>query len=214
MQHNEKLRNSESPSSNSCGGISLAAAEGALALVRRCRVRKGIDGREFWLAIAYVLDHYDPDIINKVIDPFSGLPGRLKYPLEIADVKAACEREMTTVFAARAAAYATSTEQQATAAREERLRDEQERLAERARVLPSWGQIMARLMPKASARMAAIYQASRMGTFADGVLEIFVPADAIPDHGFGANAVYFIKQLFPVVKEVAVVADRRDEAAA
>jgi hypothetical protein len=214
MQHNEKLRNLEAPSSNSCGEIPLAAAEGALALVRRCRVRKGIDGREFWLAIAYVLNHYDPEIIKKVIDPFSGLPGRLKYPLEIADVKAACEREMTTVFAVRAAAYATSTEQQATAAREERLREEQDRLAERARTLPSWGPIMARLMPKANASMAEIYKASRMGTFADGVLEIIVPADAISDHGFGANAVYFIKQLFPVVKEIAIVADKRNEAAA
>jgi hypothetical protein len=87
-------------------------------------------------------------------------------------------------------------------------RAQQERLAERASALPSWGPIMARLMPKASARMAAIYQVSRMGTFADGVLEIIVPADAIPDHGFGANAVYFIKQLFPVVKEVAPGVDR------
>jgi hypothetical protein len=121
---------------------------------------------------------------------------------------------MTTVFGAWAVASATTAEQRAREAREEQLREEQERLAERARALPSWGPIMARLMPKASARMAAIYQASRMGTFADGVLEIIVPADAIPDHGFGANAVHFIKQLFPVVKDVAVVADRRDEAAA
>jgi hypothetical protein len=57
-----------------------------------CRTRRDIgDARQFVLAIAYLLNDYSDQIIQEVSDPKTGLPGSLRYPLEIADVKRACE---------------------------------------------------------------------------------------------------------------------------
>jgi hypothetical protein len=61
-------------------------------LVKLCRLREVVpDPSAFVFAIAYVLNQYSDDVINYVVDPVEGLPGSLKYPLEIADVKKACQ---------------------------------------------------------------------------------------------------------------------------
>ena len=72
--------------------LSMAAAEGAHTLVKLCRLRKDIsDVPMFVTAIAYVLNHYPPEVIDYVTDPARGLPSTLKFPLEIADVERACK---------------------------------------------------------------------------------------------------------------------------
>jgi PDZ domain len=77
--------------------IKPAAAKGAQLLVKLCRLRKGMpDPHAFVLAIAYVLNEYSDDVIKYIVDPAHGLPGSLKFPLEIADVQRACSsRELT-----------------------------------------------------------------------------------------------------------------------
>src|SRR5262249_5482681 len=83
-----------SSSSSSAPPVSLAAAKGAQQLFRLCRKRKDVASpREFVFAVAYVLNRYSDDIIREVTDPATGLPGTLKFPLEIADVKRACEAQ-------------------------------------------------------------------------------------------------------------------------
>jgi hypothetical protein len=68
------------------------AARAARILVNLCRLRKGMPSPSaFVFAIAYVLNQYSDDVINYVVDPVDGLPGSLKYPLEIADVQKTCE---------------------------------------------------------------------------------------------------------------------------
>jgi hypothetical protein len=60
--------------------------------VTLCRVRRDIrDARQFVLALAYVLNDYSDKVIREVTDPATGLPGSLRYPLEIADVVKACQ---------------------------------------------------------------------------------------------------------------------------
>jgi hypothetical protein len=82
--------------------IKPAAAKGAQLLVKLCRLRKGMpDPHAFVLAIAYVLNQYSDDVINYAVDPVDGLPGSLKYPLEIADVHAACFLDHEPHMAAR-----------------------------------------------------------------------------------------------------------------
>jgi hypothetical protein len=81
-----------STSSPAGPAISHAALKGTALLFKLCRYRKDIpDPRQFVFAIAYVLNDYPEDVIRRVTDPITGLPGRLKYPLEIADVKRACD---------------------------------------------------------------------------------------------------------------------------
>jgi hypothetical protein len=47
--------------------------------------------KAFVVAIAYELNRFSDEVISHVTDPHTGLPGKLKYPLEIADVKKACD---------------------------------------------------------------------------------------------------------------------------
>jgi hypothetical protein len=72
--------------------VSLAAAKGAALLMRLCRIRKDIDGVALAMAVAYALHPWSDEVINYVTDPVTGLPGRLEYPLEVANVVSACER--------------------------------------------------------------------------------------------------------------------------
>jgi hypothetical protein len=70
--------------------ISLAAAKGAQLLFKLCRRRKDIpDPRAFVFSVAYALNNYPEEVICEVTDPNTGLPGTLRYPLEIADVRKA-----------------------------------------------------------------------------------------------------------------------------
>jgi hypothetical protein len=74
------------------GALSEGAAKGAQLLVNLCRTQRDIaDPRPFVAAVAHVLNGYPPEVVREVTDPKTGLPGKLRYPLEIADVKRACE---------------------------------------------------------------------------------------------------------------------------
>jgi hypothetical protein len=124
-------------SSNYAGRISLAAAEGAQALVNRCRLRKNIpDPKEFWLAIAYVLDQYDPAIIRQVTDPYTGLPGSLRFPLEIADVRGACERAILPALLSRLNETSRAAAQRAAEAAAAKAAEVQQREVERNGAAP------------------------------------------------------------------------------
>jgi hypothetical protein len=194
--------------SSNCGRISLAAAEGAQALVNRCRLRKDIpDPREFWLAIAYVLNKYDPVVIRIVTDPVTGLPGRLRYPLEIADVCNACETAMVPSMlrqqreSERVAAEAER--ERAAAELDERRRRE----VERANAEPAWPPIAACLRAKLRrATFRDVFAKSRLGTFVDGRLEIVVPAGAAGEAaGMRATIRYEAQKCFARVQEVTFV---------
>jgi hypothetical protein len=207
---NGKAWNSAPPTSRNCGPISVPAAEGAQALFSRCRLRKDIgDAREFWLAIAYVLDQYDPEIIRHVTDPFTGLPGRLRYPLEIADVRSACEAAV--IFSglydedrreARRAAEKQEAEQEAAELAETRQRE-----AERARAEPVWPPIAAKLRSALTpATFKGAFANASLGTFSEGNLEIVVPPGASELASQNrARILHWVQELFPAVVAVRFV---------
>jgi hypothetical protein len=193
--------------------MSLAAAEGAQALVNRCRLRRDIpDPREFWLALAYVLDQYDPTIIRHVTDPFTGLPGRLKYPLEIADVRRACELATLPGLLNRYdEARRTAAEQRADeeARKAEEIR---EREAERARAAPKWPPIAARLEKKLRlVTFRSAFANAKLGTFVDGNLQIIVPPGELETaNASRASITHWVHELFPRVVTVRFVEVSRE----
>jgi hypothetical protein len=111
-----KMLSTISSDTPSKAAVLPAAVEGTQLLFKLCRRRKDIDDpRQFVFAIAYVLNGYSEEVIRFVTDPMTGLPGSLRYPLEVADVQRACAaRQATLAFeekwrredAARAAAAA------------------------------------------------------------------------------------------------------------
>jgi hypothetical protein len=72
--------------------ISLAAVKGTQLLVKSCRLRKNLpDPRQFIFDIADALNAYSEEVITDATHLVDGLPGSLQFPLEIADVKKACD---------------------------------------------------------------------------------------------------------------------------
>lgn len=45
-------------------------------------------------AIAMVLSDYPEQVVMRVTDPRTGIPGRIKYPPQLFEIREACEREM------------------------------------------------------------------------------------------------------------------------
>jgi hypothetical protein len=210
QMYSEKPSNLAPTTSNSCAGrISLAAAEGAQALVKRCRLRKDIpDPGEFWLAVAYVLNQYDAEIVRLVMDPFTGLPGHLKYPLEIADVKRACDVAMLKQGLDRSPVRSVRDVMAAEAAEKEAREAERfERYAERARAAPEWPPIAAKLRDKLRPpTFRSAFAGAKLGTFVDGNLEIIVPPGELETaSAMRANILHWVRELFPSVAAVRFV---------
>ncbi|MGA0595630.1 hypothetical protein [Enterovirga sp. CN4-39] len=52
------------------------------------------DPRVFATGLSAVLSDYPEEVVRRVVDPRTGLPGRLKWAPRIAEVREACEAEM------------------------------------------------------------------------------------------------------------------------
>lgn len=185
-------------------------------LIKLCRLRRDVAGTEFWLALAYVLNHYDAEIIRLVTDPITGLPGRLKYPLEIADVKTACDSEAAkrtlAQFPVSSIAEVKAAEEAARAREAERF----ERCAERARAAPEWPPIAARLRDRLRPpTFRSAFATAKLGTFVDGNLEIVVsPGELETANAMRANILYWVREIFPSVAALRFVEDGAGEVAA
>jgi len=175
-------------------------------LVNLCRIPRSVaDGKEFYLAIAFVLNHYDAEIIRLVTDPLTGLPGRLRYPLEIADVKRACDAEMIKHAFGRLSVHKVEDVMAAEKAREEvREAERFERYAERARMAPEWLPIAAKLREKLRPpSFRSAFATAKLGTFIDGNLEIIVPPGELETAGaMRANILHWVQELFPSVAAI------------
>jgi hypothetical protein len=182
-------------------------------LIKLCRLRRDVAGAEFWLAIAYVLNQYDSDIIKKVTDPATGLPGRLRYPLEIADVKTACDSEAgrrgLNLFNGRSVAEVRAAEMEAREA--ERF----ERYAERARAAPEWPPIAAKLRDRLRPpTFRSAFASAKLGMFVDGNLEIVVPPGELETaSALRASISHWVRELFPSVAAVRFVEGAGEAAA-
>ena len=49
------------------------------------------DPEVYVTAIVHVLSHYPEDVVARVVDPMTGLPGRLKWLPSVQEVRAACD---------------------------------------------------------------------------------------------------------------------------
>jgi len=164
--------------------------------------------------MAYVLDQYDPAIIKYVSDPFTGLPGSLRFPLEIADVRRACDAEKLRALALTWRCHdgtRSPAEKEAEAA-ETRLAEARQRYAEQARAEPVWPPIAAKLREKLrAATFRSAFASAKLGTFSDGNLQIVVPIGTLKDaSGQRANITHWVRQMFPSVAAVHFVEDLRE----
>jgi hypothetical protein len=157
-------------------------------------VRKDIgDPREFVLAVAWVPNKYSEEIIRNVTDPAVGLPGRLRYPLEIADVEKAC-------FAAKISHEIGRPRRDWSESPQADESAEQEELARRGREGPPWSAVIGLIKEKS---VRAIHnRANKLfgpGSFDEGILTIIVSKEAIECASrFGP----YVKIRFPEVTEV------------
>jgi hypothetical protein len=147
--------------------ISEAAVNGTELLAKFCRFRKDIpDMRVFVFAITYVLNGHSDEVIRWVTDPAKSPLGRLRYPLEVADVRRACEeRQATLAFEEKcrrdeAVAAAAAA---AAAAFEERRRAEQE---EEPFAVPDWPSVAAFLQEKLRpANFKTFFKGAKLGPY-------------------------------------------------
>lgn len=97
----------------------------ARLLLRQFTPKFGVDPEVYLPAIVTVMTHYPLDVLEQVVDPFSGLPGAQDQMPTPHQVKMACEK----VYAPRRARY--GWEQQAKKQAAERAADELARASPR-----------------------------------------------------------------------------------
>ena len=79
------------------------AGERARLLVGCYRKNEVADPDAYISAICAVLANYPETVVRKVTHPLDGLPGRLQWLPTIAEIKAACDAEVSPVYAKAAA---------------------------------------------------------------------------------------------------------------
>jgi hypothetical protein len=89
------VTNADNPNSY----CSQVIASDAARILIGCYRRGDFDDPEVFLrALIALFMHYPEEIVRRVTDPVTGVPGSLKWPPTIAEVKSACEERMAPYY--------------------------------------------------------------------------------------------------------------------